>query len=234
MVPTETVSASRTMPPDRRSVGSAIDLGRNLRVAALATLVMTVLLGLAYPLVVTALAQVLFPAKANGQLIVSNGRLVGSRLIGQPFSSSGYFRPRPSAAGPAGYDASASGGSNLGPTNRILIDAVAARVAADRLENPTGAVPVDLVTASASGLDPDISPQAAAFQVPRVARERGVEEAAVRQLVAAHTLGRQLGWLGEPRVNVLELNLALDAALPRRSGPVTAAPGDSPPSARSR
>lgn len=189
-------------------------MGRNLKVAVRASVVMTALLGLVYPLLVTALAQALFPGKASGQLIARNGRIVGSRLIGQPFSSAGYFRPRPSGAGSGGYDATASGGSNLGPTNEVLIDEIAARVAAARRENPTAAVPIDLVTASGSGLDPDISPEAAAFQVPRVARERGVGEAVVRQLVATHTSGRQLGWLGEPRVNVLELNLALDEAYP--------------------
>ena len=187
-----------------------MEVRRNLLVSILMTFATTVLLGLAYPLAVTALAQVLFPAQANGQLIYKSGRLVGSRLIGQPFSSPGYFRSRPSAAGQAGYDARASGGTNLGPTNAALVEAVRARTAAARIENPAVPVPIDLVTSSASGLDPDISPAAAAFQVPRVARERGVTEAAVRQLVTDSTTHRDLGVFGEPRVNVLLLNLALD------------------------
>jgi len=186
----------------------------NLVISVLMTVVTTVLLGVLYPLVVTGLAQALFPDRANGQLIYRDGRLVGSRLIGQPFSSPGYFRARPSAAGPAGYDAAASGGTNLGPTNAALVNAVRARADAARLENPGVPVPVDLVTSSASGLDPDISPAAAAFQVPRVARERGVTEAAIRQLVADFTTPRDLGFLGEPRVNVLLLNLALDERYP--------------------
>lgn len=189
-------------------------LRTNLAISILMTVVTTVLLGVVYPLVVTGLAQALFPDRANGQLIYRDGRLVGSRLIGQPFSSPGYFRARPSAAGPAGYDAAASGGTNLGPTNAALIDAVRARTEAARLENPGAQVPIDLVTSSASGLDPDISPAAAAFQVPRVARERGVTEAAIRQLVEAFTTPRDLGFLGEPRVNVLLLNLALDERYP--------------------
>ncbi|HVC21185.1 MAG TPA: potassium-transporting ATPase subunit KdpC [Vicinamibacterales bacterium] len=191
-----------------------MNLLRNLAVAVRVTLVTTVILGLAYPLVVTGLAQVLFPAQANGSLITRNGRLIGSRLIGQPFTSPVYFHPRPSAAGPVGYDPTASGGTNLGPTNKALIEAVRARVAAARKENPGAPVPVDLVTSSASGLDPDISPAAALFQVPAVARARGVSEADIRRLVDAHIEGRQLGFLGEPRVNVLLLNLALDRAYP--------------------
>jgi K+-transporting ATPase ATPase C chain len=191
-----------------------MQLRTNVVIAILMTVVTTVLLGVLYPLVVTGLAQALFPDRANGQLIYRDGRLVGSRLIGQPFSSPGYFRARPSAAGPAGYDAAASGGTNLGPTNAALIDAVRARAEAARLENPGAQVPIDLVTSSASGLDPDISPAAAAFQVPRVARERGVTEAAIRQLVEAFTTPRDLGFLGEPRVNVLLLNLALDERYP--------------------
>jgi K+-transporting ATPase ATPase C chain len=187
-----------------------MDIWRNLLVSVLMTVAATLLLGIGYPLAVTGLAQALFPDRANGQLIWRDGRLVGSRLISQPFSSPGYFRSRPSAAGPAGYDAAASGGTNLGPTNAALVNAVRARAEAARLENPGVPVPVDLVTSSASGLDPHISPAAAAFQVPRVARERGVAEASVRQLVAAFTTPRDLRFLGEPRVNVLELNLALD------------------------
>jgi K+-transporting ATPase ATPase C chain len=187
---------------------------KHVRTAALMTIVLAVMLGIVYPLVVTGVAQALFPDRANGQLIWRDGRLIGSRLIGQPFSSPGYFHSRPSAAGPAGYDASASGASNLGPTNRVLVEAVKDRVAAVRRENPTDPVPIDLVTASASGLDPDITPAAALFQVPRVARERGADEATVRALVHTHVEGRQFGILGEARVNVLLLNLALDQQMP--------------------
>lgn len=190
-----------------------MNIARNLTVAILMTIVTTVILGIIYPLAMTGLAQVVFPDKANGQLIEQSGKVVGSRIIGQGFSSPGYFRSRPSAAG-SGYDAANSGGSNLGPTNKKLIDAVKANVEAARNENPNTPVPVDLVTASASGFDPHITPASAAFQVPRVARERGMSEADVRRLVAAHTEGRQLGFFGEARVNVLELNLALDAEHP--------------------
>ena len=179
------------------------------------TVVTTFLLGLIYPLAVTGLAQVIFPDKANGQLIQqADGIVVGSRLIGQPFSSPGYFRSRPSSAGAIGYDAAASGGSNLGPTNQKLIDRIKADVEKLQAENPNQPVPIDLVTSSASGLDPHISPAAAEFQVPRVARERGLTEAEVRNIVAAHTEGRQFGFLGEPRVNVVELNLNLDRTQP--------------------
>ena len=190
-----------------------MNIMRNLVVAVLMTIVTTVVLGLIYPLAITAVAQVAFPDQANGQLIDRHGTVVGSRILGQAFSSPGYFRSRPSAAG-AGYDAANSGGTQLGPTNKKLIDATAARVAAARQENPGVAVPVDLVTASASGLDPHLSPAAADFQVPRIARERGISEVEVRQMVRPNTAGRQLGFFGEPRVNVLELNLALDAAFP--------------------
>ena len=187
----------------------------HLKTATLMTLVTTLLLGIVYPLAVTGVAQLLFPGQANGQLIERNGRLVGSRIIGQPFTSAGYFYSRPSAAG-AGYDAGASSGSNLGPTNKKLIERVAGDVARVQAGNPGVPVPIDLVTASASGLDPHISPAAAAFQVPRVARERNLPDETVRQMVAAHTEGRQLGVLGEPVVNVLLLNLALDERAPMR------------------
>lgn len=183
---------------------------KNFVTAILMTVVTTLLLGVAYPLAVTGLAQVLFPDKANGQLVERNGQVVGSRIIGQSFSSPGYFRSRPSAAG-NGYDAGASAGSNLGPTNPKLVDRVKADVEMLQAENPNMPVPIDLVTTSGSGLDPHISPAAAEFQAPRVARERGMAEDDVRRLVAGHTEGRTLGVLGEPRVNVLMLNLALDA-----------------------
>ena len=186
---------------------------QNLVTAVLVTVVTTVLLGVVYPLVVTGLAQVLFPDQANGQLIERDGHVVGSRLIGQRFSSPGYFRSRPSAAG-MGYDAANSAGTNLGPTNKKLIDAVKTNVDAARTENPGVPVPIDMVTTSASGLDPHISPANAVFQVPRVARERGMRVDAVRALVEAHVEGRQLGFFGEPRVNVLELNLHLDREHP--------------------
>ncbi|MGA9772239.1 MAG: potassium-transporting ATPase subunit KdpC [Blastocatellia bacterium] len=176
------------------------------------TVVLTVLLGLIYPLAVTGLAQVMFKDKADGSLIEKDGKILGSRLIGQPFSGPGYFRSRPSGAG-SGYDGTASGGTNLGPTSRKLFETnVKAAALTLREENPNAPIPIDLVTASGSGLDPHITPAAAEFQVGRVARERGLSADEVRRLVSAHTAGRQFGFLGEPRVNVLELNLALDAA----------------------
>lgn len=187
-----------------------MNITRNLLVAVLMTVVTTLLLGVAYPLVVTAIAQTLFRDKANGQLIERDGTIIGSRIIGQAFSSPGYFRGRPSAAG-AGYDAANSGGTNLGPTSKKLVDAVKTSVDAARKENAEAPIPIDLVTSSASGLDPHISPASAAFQVPRVARERGVSVGEIERLVDGHTQGRQFGFLGEPVVNVLELNLALDA-----------------------
>ena len=185
----------------------------NLRIALLMTLVTTVIFGVIYPLGVTGLAQLLFPAQANGSLIQINGQLVGSALLGQSFASPQYFHSRPSAAG-AGYDASQSGGTNLGPTNHQLLDRVKADVDKLHAENPSSAIPVDLVTASGSGLDPEISIAAAQFQEVRVARARGMSKAEVSALVSKHTLGRQFGFLGEPRVRVLELNLELDAKHP--------------------
>jgi len=182
---------------------------KNLITAVLMTIVTTVLLGIFYPLLVTALAQVLFHDKANGQLISRDGELVGSRIIGQPFSSDPYFHSRPSSAG-NGYDAANSSASNLGPTNHALIDRVNASLAQLKAENPQPPVPIDLVTTSGSGLDPHISPAAAEFQIPRVARARGMSAEKLRAIVVKHTAGRQLGFLGEPRVNVLELNLELD------------------------
>jgi len=187
---------------------------KNILVAIWMTLATTLLLGIVYPIVLTGLAQILFPKQANGDLIRSNGKIIGSRLIGQPFTSRGYFYSRPSAAGTAGYDPTASGGSNLGPTNKALLDRVSTQVKTLQPDNPSVPVPTDLVTASGSGLDPDISPAAAEFQVPRVARERGISEDEVRALVRRHTEGRQLGFLGEPRVNVLELNIDLNAQRP--------------------
>jgi K+-transporting ATPase ATPase C chain len=187
---------------------------KNLLISVRMTTVTTILLGIIYPLVVTGLAHTIFPNQANGQLIRRDGKIIGSRIIGQPFSGPGYFHPRPSAAG-TGYDAANSGGTNLGPTNAALINRVREDAAALAVENPSTPVPVDLVTTSASGLDPDLSLAAAQFQVARVARARNLSEAQVRQLVATHTQGRQLGFLGEPRVNVLELNLALDAQASR-------------------
>ena len=188
---------------------------KNLVIAVLFTLVTTVMFGVIYPLVVTGLAQLLFPDKANGQLIQKNGKIVGSSIIGQAFTGPGYFHSRPSAAGTGnGYDPTSSGGSNLGPTNKMLTDRVASSVKSLQAENPSTPIPVDLATTSGSGLDPDISLAAADFQVPRIASERKMSEADVRQLIAAHTSGRQLGFLGEPRVNVLALNLDLDQSHP--------------------
>ena len=188
---------------------------KNLLIAVWFTLVTTVLFGLIYPLVVTGLSQLLLPDKANGQLIERKGKLVGSRIIGQAFTGPGYFHSRPSAAGTGnGYDPTSSSGSYLGPTNKTLIDRVNGDVQKLRAENPGFPIPVDLVTSSGSGLDPDISPAAAEFQISRVSRARHVSETEIRALVAKHTLGRQLGVLGEPRTNVLELNLELDAQHP--------------------
>jgi potassium-transporting ATPase KdpC subunit len=185
----------------------------HIRPALMTLLILTVLTGLVYPLAVTGLAQLFFPDQANGSLIVRNGKVIGSKLIGQYFDKPEYFWSRPSATAPFPYNAAASGGSNLGPTNPALIEAVKARAAALRAADPgnDSPIPVDLVTASGSGLDPHISPAAALYQVKRVARARGLDETTVHTLVAQHTEGRQFGLLGERRVNVLELNLGLDA-----------------------
>jgi potassium-transporting ATPase KdpC subunit len=182
---------------------------KNLLIAVLMTIATTILLGIVYPLVVTALAQVLFHDKANGQLISKKGEVIGSRIIGQAFVSDKYFHSRPSAAG-NGYDAANSSGSNLGPTNQKLLDRIKSDTATAQVDNPNTPVPIDLVTTSGSGLDPDITPAAALFQVPRIARVRGISEDQVRALVQSHIQQRQFGILGEPRVNVLQLNLALD------------------------
>ncbi len=182
---------------------------KNLLIAVLMTIATTILLGILYPLFVTGIAQVLFPRQANGQLIRQNGELIGSKIIGQPFTGPGYFYSRPSAAG-NGYDAANSGGTNLGPTNPTLIQRVDADAARLHVENPGAPVPIDLVTTSASGLDPDITPAAAFFQAPRIARERKIPQEQVRQLIQKNIQSRQFGFLGEPRVNVLQLNLALD------------------------
>jgi K+-transporting ATPase ATPase C chain len=192
-----------------------MNITSNLLVAVLMTVVTTLVFGVVYPLAMTGVAQVLFPDKANGQLIVRDGRVIGSRIIGQAFSSPQYFHGRPSSAG-TGYDAASSSGSNLGPTSRKLVEAVGAAVEAAKKDNPSAPVPIDLVTSSASGLDPEISPAAALFQVPRVARARGVADADLRRVIDAHVERRQFGILGEPRVNVLLLNLALDERWPQK------------------
>lgn len=186
---------------------------RNLITAVLYTLVTSVLFGLVYPYAVTAAAQLFFKDKANGQLIQQNGQLVGSRILGQSFTGANYFHSRPSAAG-NGYDAANSSGSNYAPTNKKLIDRVSTDVAALQQEHPGTPIPIDLVTASGSGLDPDITPDAAEFQVPSIAQQRHLSEGELRALVARHTKGRQFGFLGEPRVNVLELNMDLDRTAP--------------------
>ncbi|HVO60406.1 MAG TPA: potassium-transporting ATPase subunit KdpC [Terriglobales bacterium] len=186
---------------------------KNVLIAVLMTIATTILLGIIYPLVMTGIAQVIFPKKANGQLIQRAGKVVGSSIIGQGFTSPGYFHPRPSFAG-NGFDAANSNGSQLGPTNQKLIDRVKGDVSSAQAENPGTPVPIDLVTGSGSGLDPHITPAAAEFQLHRVAKERGVSLDQLLALVVKHTEGRQWGFLGEPRVNVLELNLDLDQQFP--------------------
>ncbi len=189
-----------------------MNLFKHIYPAIALTIVLTVLVGIVYPFVITGLSELLFQEKANGSLIEREGKVIGSRLIGQPFKGVGYFHSRPSAAG-SGYDAGASGGTNLGPTSKQLLDEqVRGRSKQLHTENPNAEIPIDLITSSASGLDPHISPAAAEFQIPRVASERRMTEDEVRQLVSSHAEGRQFGILGEPRVNVLELNLALDEA----------------------
>jgi potassium-transporting ATPase KdpC subunit len=186
---------------------------KDLLIALWFTLVTTIIFGFLYPLAVTGLAQVLFPAKANGQLIEKNGHVIGSRIVGQAFTGPKYFHSRPSNAG-TGYDPTSSGGSNLAPTNKILIERVKADVQKLQAENPSASIPIDLVTSSGSGLDPDISPASAEFQIARVAGARRMNESDIREIVRKHTHNRDLGFLGEARVNVLELNLDLDAVHP--------------------
>jgi len=188
---------------------------KQITTAIVYTLATTIIFGIIYPLVVTGLSQLLFPAQANGSLIVRNGQVVGSHLLGQTFTSDKYFHSRPSNAG-NGYDPLASGGSNLGPTNQALVSRVAQDVAKYQQENPGAPVPADLVTSSGSGLDPDISPASADFQVARVAKARGTNPDQIRKLIAKHTQGRQFGIFGEARVNVLELNLDLDDSFPAK------------------
>lgn len=187
---------------------------KNFTTAILFTVVTTVLLGLVYPAVVTALAQLLFRSQANGQLISKSGEVIASRIIAQPFTGAQYFHPRPSAAGTNGYDSTSSSGSNFGPTNQKLVERVKGDVATLEAERPGKLVPIEMVTTSGSGLDPDISPEAARYQMARVAKARGIDENELARLVAARTLSRQFGFLGESRVNVLELNLELDRRFP--------------------
>jgi K+-transporting ATPase ATPase C chain len=205
----ETLAAS----PAEATKTETASLVANLRTAVLITLATTVIFGLLYPLAVTGIAQILFPHQANGSFIEKNNQIVGSELIGQTFAGPGYFHSRPSSAG-SGYDAANSSGSNLAPTNHQLIDRIKSDAAKLHAENPNSPIPIDLLTSSGSGLDPEFSPAGAEFQIPRVAGERHISETEVRLLIAKHTLSRQFGFLGEPRVRVLELNLDLDATHP--------------------
>ena len=209
MKSSQTVDVGLAAAPQKRSNDSTL---RHLGTAAIYTVVSVILLGIVYPLAMTGIAQLVFPRQANGSILVVGGKPIGSQIIGQLWTKPQYFQGRPSAAG-KGYDPTSTGGTNLAPTSKKLIDATRAAIAALKKENPdaTGAVPMDLVTSSASGIDPDISPEAADYQVPRVAKARGLAPAAVAALVAAQVRHRQLGFLGEPHVNVLELNVALDA-----------------------
>jgi K+-transporting ATPase ATPase C chain len=191
-------------------------MGRQLLIGLRMTLMLTILTGLLYPGLVTGICQVIFPNQANGSLILKNGHVIGSALIGQSFTRREYFQPRPSAAGNDGYDPTASGGSNLGPTSQKLADRVKSSIAQFRKDNPdcTGPIPADLVTASGSGLDPQLSPASISAQAPRVAVARGISINQIQQLASEFTEGRELGFLGEPRVNVMRLNIALDERFP--------------------
>jgi len=210
MSPARRFTVHSTSAPASLSASQAASAGHSVWGTSIRfTMVTIVLLGLGYPLVVTAIAGLIFPRQAAGSLILKDGQIVGSELLAQSFTSDKYFHPRPSAAG-NGYDATSSGGSNLAQSNKALVDRVQGSIDKLSAENPGHPVPIDLVTASGSGLDPDITPDAAFFQAPRVAKARGVPEDRVRQLIREHIAGRQLGLLGEPRVNVLDLNLALD------------------------
>jgi K+-transporting ATPase ATPase C chain len=206
-------NATPVEPPTETTKTETSSIVANLRTAVLITFATTVIFGLLYPLAVTGIAQIFFPHQANGSLIEKNNQIVGSELIGQTFAGPGYFHSRPSSAG-TGYDASQSSGSNLAPTNHQLIDRIKSDAAKLHAENPNMPIPIDLLTTSGSGLDPEISPAAAEFQIPRIASERHISESEVRQLISKHTLARQFGFLGEPRVRVLELNLDLDATHP--------------------
>jgi potassium-transporting ATPase KdpC subunit len=210
---TSSATSAEPSTPAEAAKAETSSLADNLRTAVLITLATTVIFGLLYPLAVTAIAQMFFPHQANGSLIEKNNQIVGSELIGQSFVGPGYFHSRPSSAG-SGYDAANSSGSNLAPTNHQLIDRIKSDAAKLHSENPSSPIPIDLLTSSGSGLDPEISPAAAEFQIPRIASERHISESEVRQLIAKHTLARQFGFLGEPRVRVLELNLDLDETHP--------------------